>query len=83
MDAGTDAGYEAARSLLAAGHRVAATSRHVGQLSRIMHGYSASRVLAIAADSSDDSQVARLMGCVERRFGQAVTSVIHGLAAAP
>lgn len=78
MDAGSDAGYFAARALLAAGYCVAVSGRHVSQLSRVVHGYSASRVLAVAADSTDQAQVMKLISAVERRFGRAITSVIRG-----
>ncbi|MHA7653352.1 SDR family NAD(P)-dependent oxidoreductase [Mycobacterium sp. ML4] len=78
MDAGTDAGYFAARTLLAAGYSVAVSGRHVGQLSRVVHGYSASQVFAVAADSTDQAQVMKLISSVERRFGRAITSVIRG-----
>lgn len=78
MDAGTDAGYFAARALLAAGYSVAVCGRHVSQLSRVVHGYSSERVFAVAADSTDQSQVMKMIGSVERRFGRAITSVIRG-----
>lgn len=78
MDAGSDAGYFAARALLTAGYSVAVSGRHVGQLSRVVHGYSASRVYAVAADSTDQAQVMKLIAAVEHRFGRAITSVIRG-----
>ncbi|MFV8319714.1 hypothetical protein [Mycobacterium sp. 23] len=78
MDAGSDAGYFAARALLATGYSVAVSGRHVGQLTRVVHGYPASRVFAVAADSTDQDQVMKLISSVERRFGRAITSVIRG-----
>ncbi|WP_205874624.1 hypothetical protein [Mycobacterium camsae] len=78
MDAGSDAGYFAARALLATGYSVAVSGRHVSQLTRVVHGYSASRVFAVAADSTDQAQVMKLISAVERRFGRAITSVIRG-----
>lgn len=70
VEAGTDAGCQLARDLLAAGRRVAVTDRFPAQLTRIMHGYNPSQVLAIAADTSDTRQVMRLIDRVERRFGR-------------
>ncbi|RUP04540.1 MAG: hypothetical protein EKK34_13775 [Mycobacterium sp.] len=78
MDAGSDSGYFAARALLAAGYCVAVSGRNVSQLTRVVHGYSASRVFAVAADSTDQAQVMKLISSVERRFGRAISSVIQG-----
>jgi hypothetical protein len=70
VNAGTDAGYQIARDLLRAGYRVAATSRHAAELTRIMHGYSPSRVLTIAADTGDPTQVRLLINRIRSRFGR-------------
>lgn len=78
LEAGSDAGYFAARALLAAGYSVAVSGRHAGQLTRVVHGYPASRVFAVAADSADQDQVMKLISSVESRFGRAITSVIRG-----
>jgi NADP-dependent 3-hydroxy acid dehydrogenase YdfG len=70
VDAGTDAGYELARELLGAGYRVAVTSRHATELARVVHGYSSSRVLAMAADIGDPAQFQRLIRRIQDRFGR-------------
>jgi NADP-dependent 3-hydroxy acid dehydrogenase YdfG len=70
VDADTDDGYRIAREFLCAGCRVAATARCAADLVRIMHGYRAERVLAVAADMHDDKQRQRVMARVERHFGR-------------
>ena len=45
LDGDTDAGYQLARRLLAEGRRVAVVARHPGDVVRVMHGYSADRVI--------------------------------------
>jgi NAD(P)-dependent dehydrogenase (short-subunit alcohol dehydrogenase family) len=69
LDAGTDAGCRIARDLLRDGHRVAISGRHPAELARIMHGYPSSRVLAIAADTEDPTQLRRLLARVRDYFG--------------
>ena len=69
LDAGTDAGCRIARKLLTDGHRVAISDRHPAELTRIMHGYPSSRVLAIAADTEDPAQLGRLLARVCDYFG--------------
>jgi NADP-dependent 3-hydroxy acid dehydrogenase YdfG len=69
LDAGTDTGYRIARKLLSDGHRVAISGRHPAELTRIMHGYPSSRVLAIAADTEDPTQLGRLLARVCDYFG--------------
>jgi predicted kinase len=49
IDADTDAGYWTAQRLLEAGYRVVVTAQHAAGLTRILHGHSASRVVAFAA----------------------------------
>jgi NAD(P)-dependent dehydrogenase (short-subunit alcohol dehydrogenase family) len=68
-NAATEAGYEIARDLLRAGHRVVVTATHATSLVRIMHGYGTDRVLAIAADTTDLEQVRRLISRAESHFG--------------
>jgi NADP-dependent 3-hydroxy acid dehydrogenase YdfG len=70
VDADTDDGYRIAREFLCAGCRVAATARCAADLVRIMHGYRAERVLAVAADMNDDKQRQRVIARVERQFGR-------------
>jgi NADP-dependent 3-hydroxy acid dehydrogenase YdfG len=85
-DADTDTGRDTAHRLLQAGCRVAVTARHTAPLTRIMHGYSASQIVAIAADTSDAAQLDHLIDRVEHRFGHAVDRIVstaaHGLALA-
>lgn len=69
VDADTDDGYRIARELLCAGCRVTATAHCPADLVRIMHGYGADRVLAVAADMHDDKQRQRVIARVERQFG--------------
>jgi NAD(P)-dependent dehydrogenase (short-subunit alcohol dehydrogenase family) len=66
----TDAGYRIAHELLADGCRVAVTGRHPDGVVRVMHGYSAERVLAIAADTTDRCQWNRVTQLVRDRFGR-------------
>jgi short-subunit dehydrogenase involved in D-alanine esterification of teichoic acids len=66
VHAGTDAGYRIARDLLGGGCRVAVTSRYATDIARVLHGYPAHQVLAIAAE---DSQLNRVISRVESRWG--------------
>ena len=52
------------------------TARHTAPLTRIMHGYSASQIIAIAADTSDAAQLDHLIDRVEHRFGHAVDRIV-------
>ena len=76
LDADTERGRTTAHQLLQAGCRVAVSARHAAPLTRIMHGYSASQIIAIAADSSDAAQLDRLISRVEHRFGHAVDRIV-------
>jgi NAD(P)-dependent dehydrogenase (short-subunit alcohol dehydrogenase family) len=67
LHAGTDRGCRIARDLLRAGCRVAVTSRRPVDLARILHGYPAERVLAIAAE---ESQLCQVISRVEGRWGE-------------
>jgi NAD(P)-dependent dehydrogenase (short-subunit alcohol dehydrogenase family) len=69
LDAGTDTGCRIARKLLSDGRRVAISDRHPAELTRIMHGYPSSQVLAIAADTEDPAQLGRLFAHVCDYFG--------------
>jgi len=77
MNAGTDAGSRRVGELLRDGYRVAVTGRHVTHLTRAIRGQSAARVLAIAADPADRSQVAKLVNKVESEFGRRIVLVVH------
>jgi short-subunit dehydrogenase involved in D-alanine esterification of teichoic acids len=68
LDGDTDAGYRMACKLLADGCRVAVTGRHPARVVRVMHGYSADRVLAIAADMTDQRQWNRVTQLVRDKF---------------
>jgi NAD(P)-dependent dehydrogenase (short-subunit alcohol dehydrogenase family) len=70
INAETDAGYQTAQRLLQAGYRVVVTAQHAAGLTRILHGHSASRVVAFAVDTSDSAQVQRLFRGVEDGFGR-------------
>jgi NAD(P)-dependent dehydrogenase (short-subunit alcohol dehydrogenase family) len=76
MNAGTDTGCRITRALLTAGYRVAATGRHTTQLARIVQDTNASRLLAIAADPTDRTQMNKLAGRVETHFGRHIDLVI-------
>ena len=69
LDAGTEAGTRLARKLLRDGYRVSISSRHATDLAPIMHGYSSSRLLAVAADPNDPVQRSRLVARVRDYFG--------------
>lgn len=73
--AGSDAGYRLARELLRSGCRVAVTSRHTTDLTRILHGYNGNQVFAIAAVTDDERQYEQVLRRVCGRFGH-VDSVI-------
>jgi NAD(P)-dependent dehydrogenase (short-subunit alcohol dehydrogenase family) len=75
LDGDTDAGYRMARTLLADGCRVAVTGRHPDRVVRVMHGHSADRVLAIAADVTDQRQWNRVTQLVRDRFGRIDTVI--------
>lgn len=70
VGADTDDGYRLAREFLCAGCRVAATAHCAADLVRILHGYGAERVLAVAADMHNDRQRQRVIARVERQFGR-------------
>ncbi|TVX95708.1 hypothetical protein FPV58_26875 [Mycolicibacterium porcinum] len=76
LDAGTDEGYVQAHVLLQAGHRVGVTARHVTQLTRIIHGFSSSQVFAIAADTSDPSQLDRVIDRAQDHFSHAIDRIV-------
>jgi NAD(P)-dependent dehydrogenase (short-subunit alcohol dehydrogenase family) len=69
LNAGSEAGRRLAGKLLCDGYRVAISSRHATDLARIMHGYPASRVLAVAADPDDPNQLSRLLARARDYFG--------------
>ena len=70
LDGDTDAGYRMAHELLADGCKVAVTGRHPDGVVRVMHGYSAERVMAVAADMTDRRQWNRVTQLVRDRFGR-------------
>lgn len=70
LNAGTDTGLATAHSLLADGHRVVVTARHADALVRITHGYSADRIYAIAADTSDRHQLDQVLARTRAHFGR-------------
>ncbi|OBC09306.1 hypothetical protein A5784_00900 [Mycobacterium sp. 852013-50091_SCH5140682] len=76
LDADTERGRSTAHQLLQAGCRVAVSARHAAPLARIMHGYSASQIIAIAADPSDAAALDHLIARVELRFGHAVDRIV-------
>ena len=78
MHAGTDRGCRIARDLLGAGCRVAVTDRCVTGLARILHGYQAGQILAIAAQ---ESQLAQVISRGESRWG-AISAIIDAQIAA-
>jgi NADP-dependent 3-hydroxy acid dehydrogenase YdfG len=75
LDGDTDAGYRMARKLLASGCRVAVTGRHPDAVVRVMHGYPADQVFAIAADMTDQRQWDRVTEQVRDRFGRVDTVI--------
>jgi NAD(P)-dependent dehydrogenase (short-subunit alcohol dehydrogenase family) len=75
LDGDTDSGYRMARTLLADGCRVAVIGRHPGGVVRVMHGYPADQVFAIAADMTDQRQWNRVTEQVRDRFGRIDTVI--------
>jgi NAD(P)-dependent dehydrogenase (short-subunit alcohol dehydrogenase family) len=76
--AGSDVGYRLARELLRSGCRVAVTSRHTTDLTRILHGYNGNQVFAVAAITDDQRQYEQLLRRVRGRFGH-VDSMIDAV----
>ncbi|MGE2691927.1 SDR family NAD(P)-dependent oxidoreductase [Mycolicibacterium pulveris] len=76
MNAGTESGYRTARDLLRRGYRVAVTDRSATRLARILTGISATQVLAIAADPTDNGQLERIVEKAEHVFGRRIDMVI-------
>ena len=70
LDAGTDAGFAAARALLADGYRVVVTARKAGALVGITHGFSADQIYAVAADTDDQRQMDELLARASARLGR-------------
>jgi short-subunit dehydrogenase involved in D-alanine esterification of teichoic acids len=70
FNAGADVGCRLARRHLEAGHRVVITSAHATDLPRVMHGFGADQLLAIAADMDDERQRQRVMFRARERFGR-------------
>src|ERR1700761_6294174 len=68
-------GYSLARQLLNDGVRVVATAHHPAALTRILHGYANSEVMAIAADLDDPTQRAAVFARAEARLG-AIAAVV-------
>ncbi|MCU1701698.1 MAG: hypothetical protein JWR34_7761 [Mycobacterium sp.] len=75
LDGDTDSGYRMARKLLADGCTVAVIGRHPGGVVRVMHGYPADQVFAIAADMTDQRQWNRVTEQVRDRFGRIDTVI--------
>ncbi|KAA0023908.1 SDR family NAD(P)-dependent oxidoreductase [Antrihabitans cavernicola] len=69
-NAGSDAGQRIAQELLAAGNCVAVTGRHATELVGTLHGHSAERVMAVAADLDDPAQALRVRERVIEHFGR-------------
>jgi NADP-dependent 3-hydroxy acid dehydrogenase YdfG len=75
--ADSDAGHRRAGALLADGRRVAVTARHVTKLARILTGHSTERVVALAADVDDPTQLEKLLQRTTAKLG-AVTWIMDG-----
>lgn len=67
-NAGSEAGSRVAHELLEQGYRVAVTDRNMINLVRLLHGYGAGRVFAVAADLTDPWQAEQLLVRVAERF---------------
>ncbi|MBA0047349.1 SDR family NAD(P)-dependent oxidoreductase [Mycobacterium sp. NPDC050853] len=68
-------GREIVRILVRNGHRVVICGRHATDLTRMLHGYSADQVMAIAADTTDPRQIRELCRRATDRFGTVTTIV--------
>lgn len=80
--AGTDTGYRLAREFLQSGRRVVVTSRYTTDLTRILHGYGADQVLALAADLDEARQREEVLARAATRLGQ-VAMVVDGRTGRP
>lgn len=57
----------------ATGTRVVICARHASDLTKMLHGYDADRVMAIAADTTDPRQLRELCRRATDRFGTVTT----------
>lgn len=73
LNADDPSGREIVRILVRNGHRVVVCGRHATDLTRMLHGYGADQVMAIAADASDPRQLRELCRRATDRFGTVTT----------
>lgn len=66
-------GRQIVQILVRNGHRVIICGRHATDLTRMLHGYDADQVMAIAADSTDPRQLRELCRRATDRFGTVTT----------
>lgn len=73
LNADDPSGREIVRILVRNGHRVVVCGRHATDLTRMLHGYGADQVMAIAADASDPRQLRELCRRATDRYGTVTT----------
>lgn len=66
-------GRQIVRILVRNGHRVVLCGRHATDLTRMLHGYDADQVMAIAADATDPRQLRELCRRAADRLGTVTT----------
>ncbi|MGH3724438.1 MAG: SDR family NAD(P)-dependent oxidoreductase [Mycobacterium sp.] len=73
LNADDPSGRSIVQILVRNGHRVVICARHATDLTRMLHGYSADQVMAIAADTTNPRQVRELCRRAADRFGTVTT----------
>lgn len=62
LNADAPSGRQVVQILVRNGHRVVICARHASDLTKMLHGYDADRVMAIAADTTDPGSSASCAG---------------------
>ncbi|WP_078281514.1 SDR family NAD(P)-dependent oxidoreductase [Mycobacteroides franklinii] len=69
LNADAPNGRQIVQILVRNGHRVVVCGKHATDLTRMLHGYDADQVMAIAADTSNPRQLRELCRRATDRFG--------------
>ncbi|WP_100521006.1 SDR family NAD(P)-dependent oxidoreductase [Mycobacteroides abscessus] len=75
LNADAPNGRQVVQILVRNGHRVVICARHASDLTKMLHGYDADRVMAIAADATDPRQLREVCRRATDRFGTVTTIV--------
>ncbi|SHV77211.1 putative short-chain dehydrogenase/reductase [Mycobacteroides abscessus subsp. abscessus] len=71
LNADAPNGRQVVQILVRNGHRVVICARHASDLTKMLHGYDADRVMAIAADATDPRQLREVCRRATDRFYEA------------